>query len=106
MEKIFKNSIDIAISKEDSYLSFLTEDSAFSGKDSYLELVFNVVDRAGILARYADGYHIRMINLGPIALFRKHRLTSSSGEEIEEIDKARVICLMHKLKSSSRDSDD
>ena len=33
-------------------------------------------------------------------------MTSSSGKEIEEIDNADAICLMYKLISSSRDSDD
>ena len=46
------------------------------------------------------------MNLGPIALFIKYRLTRSSGTEIEEKDNAHLICLMHKLVSSSRDSDD
>ena len=75
-------------------------------KDSYLELDFNVTHRAGAHAQYVDDNHIRLVNLGPIALFNKYRLTSSSGREIEEIDNAHVICLMHKLISSSRDSDD
>ena len=44
--------------------------------------------------------------MGPIALFNKYRLFSSSGKEIEEIDNAHDICLMHKLLPSSRDSDD
>ena len=44
--------------------------------------------------------------MGPIALFNEYRLSSSSGKEIEETDNAHVICLMHNLVSSSRDSDD
>ena len=75
-------------------------------KDSYQELDFNVTHRAGAHARYADGDHIGLVNLGPIALFNKYRLTSSSGKEIEEIDNAQVVCLMHKLISSNRDSED
>ena len=49
---------------------------------------------------------MRLVNIGPIASFKKYRLTSSSGKEIEEIDNAHVICLMYNLLSSSRDSDD
>ena len=63
-------------------------------KDSYLELDFNVTHRASGQARYADGDHIRTINLAPIALFNKYKLTNSSGEEKEENDGAHVICLM------------
>ena len=33
-------------------------------------------------------------------------MTSSIGKEIEELDNAHVSCLMYKLISSSRDSDD
>ena len=33
-------------------------------------------------------------------------MTNSSGKEIEEIDNAQVLCLLHKLELSSRDNDD
>ena len=49
---------------------------------------------------------VRIVHLGPIALFIKNTLTSSNGKEIEELDNAHVICLIHKLLSSSRDNDD
>ena len=75
-------------------------------KHNYLELDFNVTHKTGAHARHADGGHIRLVNLGPTALFDKYRLTSSNGKEIEEFEKAHVICLMYKLKSSRSDSDD
>ena len=75
-------------------------------KDSYHELAFNTTHRAGPHARYAIGDYILLVNSGPIALFIKYRLTNSSGKEIQEIDKAHVICLLHQLISSDRDSDD
>ena len=53
-------------------------------KDSYIELDFLVTQVAGAHARNADGNHIRLVNLGPLALFNKYRLTSSSGKEIEK----------------------
>ena len=52
------------------------------------------------------GDHMRLVNLGPIAFFIKYRFTSSCGKEIEEIDDAHFICLVYKLLSSSKDSDD
>ena len=76
---------------------------AISLKDSYIELDFNVTHRTGAHDRYAVGDHKRLVNLGPIAVF--HILTSSIGKEMEAIDNAHVICLMYKLISSSRDSD-
>ena len=57
------------------------EDSAISLKDSYLELDFNVTHRAAVHIRYVDSDHIRVVNLGPIAMFNKYGLTSSSGKE-------------------------
>ena len=89
-----------------TFIAIPREDSAILLKDSSLELHFSVTHRAGAHARYVDGDHIRLVNLGPVALFNKIRLTSSSGKEMEEIDNAHVICLLHKLTSSSRDSDD
>ena len=66
-------------------------DSAISLKDSYRELDFCVIHKTDARARYADGDHIRLVNLGRIELFIKYRLASSSGKEIEEIDNAHVI---------------
>ena len=80
MEKIIKFFFDIS-----------REDSAISSKDSYLEIYFNVTHRIGA---HADGDHIRLVNLRPIALFNKYRLTSSNGKEIEEVDNAHVFCLL------------
>ena len=92
--------------KFEVFIDITREDSAISLKDSYFVVDFIVTHRAGAHARYADGDHIGIVNLGPITLFNKYRLTSSSGKEIEDTDNAHVICLMYKLISSSRDSDD
>ena len=55
------------------FIDIPREDSVFSLRDSYLELDFSVTHRAGAHARYVDGVHIRLVNLGPIALFIKYR---------------------------------
>ena len=81
------------------------DDSAISLKDSNLELHSEVCHIADAQARYADGNHRGLVNLGHIAFFNKYRLINSSGKEIEENDFAHVICLKYKLLSSSRDSD-
>ena len=39
-------------------------------------------------------------------MFNKYSLTGSSGKLTEEINNSQVACLMYKLISSSRDSDD
>ena len=82
------------------------EDSALSLRNCYLDLDFSVTHRAGAQARYADGDHIRGVNLGPLAIFNEYRLTNSSGKEIEEIGNAHVFCLMRKKIPSIRDSVD
>ena len=87
------------------FIDIPKENSAISLKGSHLELDFNVTHRAGAHARYVDGDHKKLVNLGPIAFFKKFRVTSSSGKEIEERDNAHVVCLKHILKPSSRDSD-
>ena len=87
--------------RSQTFIDIPREDRAVSLEDSYLELDFNVTHRAGAHGRYADCDHIVLVNLGPIALFNKYRLTSSSAKEVEEIENAHVICLMHKILSSS-----
>ena len=73
--------------------------------NSYLELIFDVL-RADNSNRYADGAEIRLVTLGPIALFSNYKLTASSGKHLEEISHSYVVSLMYKLLSSSRGSDD
>ena len=90
------------------FIDIPREDSAISLKGSYLELDYNVTQRAGAHGRSVDDNHIRLVNLGLIALFIKNRLTDSSGKAIEGFDNAHVICLLYILTvlvSNSRDSD-
>ena len=56
--------------------------------------------------RYVDTNDIRLVNLGPIALFSNYKLTTSSGKHLEEISHAHIVSLIYKLLTSSRDSDD
>ena len=49
---------------------------------------------------------MRLVNEGPIALFSNYKLQSSSGKHIEEINLAHIICLMYKLITSARNTDD
>ena len=56
--------------------------------------------------RYVNGNDIRLVIEGPIALFSNYQLASSSGKHIEEFSHAHTVCLIYKLKTSSRKSDD
>ena len=73
--------------------------------NSYLELNFDVLHAADN-NRYVDANDIRLVNLGPIALFSNYKLTTSSGKHLEEISHAHIVSLMYKLLTSSKDGDD
>ena len=87
------------------YINIPREDSVISLLNSYIEINFDVL-KAATGNRYADADDIRLINLGPIALFSNYKLTTSSGKHLENIDHAHIVSLMYMLLSSSRDSDD
>ena len=59
-----------------------------------------------LITDFVDGDVLSLVNLGPIALFSIYKLTSSSGKHLEEINHAHIVCLMYKLLTSSRGSDD
>ena len=87
------------------YINTPREDSFISLLNSYLELDFDVL-HAGTKNRYVDGNNIRLVNLGPIALFSNYELITSSGKQLENIDHAHIVSLMYKLLTSSNGSDD
>ena len=87
------------------YINIPREDSVISLLNSYTELNFDVL-HAGTNNRYADGNNIRLVNLGPFALFSNYKLTTSSGKHLENIDHAHIVSLMYKLLTSSKGSDD
>ena len=87
------------------YINIPREDSVISLLNSYIEITFDVL-KAATSNRYADVDDIRLINLGPIALFSNYKLTTSSRKHLENIDHAHIVSLMYKVLSSSRDSDD
>ena len=72
------------------------EDSLISLLKSYLDLNFDVL-QAATNNRYADADDIRLINLGPIALFSNYILRTSSGKHLENIDHSHIVALMYKL---------
>ena len=87
------------------YINIPREDSVISLSNSYLDLNFEVIKRADN-SRYANGNDIRLVNLGPVALFSNFKLTTSSGKHIEDISHAHLVSLMYKLITSSKNSDD
>ena len=87
------------------FINIPREDSVISLLNSYLELDFDVL-RADNSNRYIDKNDIRLVNLGPIALFSNYKLTTHSVKHLENIDHAHTVSLIYKLITSSRGSDD
>ena len=91
--------------KTQTYINIPREDSVISLLKSYLDLNFEIIKKADD-SRYANGNDIKLVNLGPIALFSNYKLTTSSGKHLEHISHAQLVSLMYKLITSSRNSDD
>ena len=88
-----------------TYINIHREDSVIALLNTSLDLNFEVVKRA-VNSRYANGNDIRLVNLGPIALFSNFKLTTSNEKHLEDISHAHEISLKYKLITSSKDSDD
>ena len=63
------------------YVNLRREDSVISLLNSYFDLNFDVF-HAVTNNRYADNNKIRLVNLGPVALFSNYKLTTSSGKHL------------------------
>ena len=87
------------------YINIPREDSVISLLNSYLDLNFEVIKKDDN-SRYANGNDIRLVNLGPVALFSNFKLSTSSGKHLEDISHAHLVSLMYKLITSSKDSND
>ena len=87
------------------YINIPREDSVISLLNSYLDLNFEVIKRVDN-SRYGNGNDIRLVNLGPVALFSSFKLTTSSGKHLEDNSHAHLVSLMYKLITSSKDSND
>ena len=87
------------------YNNLPREDSVISLLNSYLDLKFEVIKKND-KSRYGNGNDIRLLNLGPIALFSNFKLTTSSGKHLEDISHAHLVSLMYKLITSSINIDD
>ena len=75
------------------YINIPREDSVISLLNSYLDLNFDAVHAANN-NRYENGNDIRLIKLGPIALFSNYKLTTSSGKHLEDVSHAHIVSLM------------
>ena len=72
---------------------------------SDLDFEFDVI-HAATGHMYANDNDIKLVNLGPIALFGSYKLTTNSGKHLEDISQARIFSLMHELITSAKDTQD
>ena len=66
------------------------EDSVITLLNSYLDLNLEVIKKADNF-RYENGNDIRLVNLGPVALFSNFIITTSSGKHLEDISHAHIV---------------
>ena len=78
------SQVSIKIPREDPPLFLL---------NIYCELNFQVNIRADY-SRYGDGNDIKLISLGPVALFSNFKATTSSGKHLEVISHCHIVFLM------------
>ena len=95
----------ISISNCQMYINIPREDNVISLLNSYLDSNFEVLKKTDN-PRYGNGNDIRLVNLGPIALFSKFKLTRSSGKHLDNYSHAHFVSSMYKLITSSKDNDD
>ena len=73
--------------------------------NSCLDLNFDIL-HAATNNRYAGNNVIKLVDLGPIALFKSYIKTTSSQKHLEDISHAQIVSLMYKPLTSTRGSDD
>ena len=73
--------------------------------NSYIESNFDVL-HAATGKSYVGNIDIPLVNLAPIVLSSKYKLTTSSEKHLEDINHAQIVSLMYKLSTSSRGSED
>ena len=72
------------------------EKSLISLENSYPDLNFGVL-HAATGNRCTDGNDIRLVNLGPNALFSSHMLTTSSGKHLEDFNNSHIVPIKYTL---------
>ena len=87
------------------FINIPREDSLISLLNSYIDLNFDVVHGVNN-DRYENNTEIRLVNLGPVALFSNYKLTTNSGKHLEEVIHAHIVSLMYKLITTSKGCDE
>ena len=83
----------ISTAKSQIHIKKPRKDSVISLLNSYLDLKFDVL-HAACNDTFADNNYERLFNFGPTAIFSFYKLTTSSGERLEDISGAPIVFLM------------
>ena len=87
------------------YIIIPREDSVISLLESYPDLNLEVI-KTSDNSRYGNCKDIKLVNQGPIVLFNKFKLTTSSGNHLKNISHAHIVSLLYKQTGVAKDSDD
>ena len=87
------------------YNNIHKEDSVISLLNSCLQTNFEVIRKTDN-SKYAKGNEVKLVNLVAFALIINLKLAASSGKHLEDINHATIGCLLYKLLTLSRGSDD
>ena len=87
------------------YINIPREHSVIFLLNTHLVLNFDLL-HATSKDRYAKNNDIKLVNLGPNALFSNYKLTTSSGKHLEDLCYVHVISLMYTLITSAENNDD
>ena len=87
------------------YIKLHREDSVISLLKSCLGLYFDVL-HAATNNSFVDNIDIRLVNLGPIALFSNYKVTNASEKHLKDNSHADIVFLRYKLITSARDTED
>ena len=85
--------INICVGREDSYITL---------QNSFINLEFEVLKNDN--TRFANADDIKLVNLGPIALFSEASIKTSSGKHLEKIDNLHTVSLMYKLLTTHKNT--
>ena len=79
--------------------------SVISLTNSFLDLKFEIFEAAEN-SRYVDNIDLWLVKVGLVALFSNHKLTTSSGKHLEDMNHADVVTQVYKKITSAKSADD
>ena len=89
-----------------TFINTPKKDSVFSLLSIFFEKKFGIIKKTDNSRCAANGNDMRLVNLGPIGFLNNFKLTTSSGKHLEDISHSHIACLMYKVITASKSTDD